>query len=200
MLYIKYRKYERSKIYMFQPFFMKLEYSAPGKIWWISNFLDYNLYKGIHDAIIKERKKINLHSTKGIWSEDLINNLIPPMRSEVSKYKPFEHLKTLVKHNVFFQLKNVKKMSTVIHYMKTGTGINWHNDENWNYGATFYINHKWNEQWGGEFMFHDDKGHGWIPLVGNSLVIVKAPFTHKVNPILSPIMPRISVQMFIKNE
>jgi len=30
------------------------------------------------------------------------------------------------------------------------------------------------------------------------LVIVKAPIAHKVNPVLGPIMPRISVQMFMK--
>ncbi len=177
---------------------MKLSYSIPGKIWWITNFLPYNLYKGIHDAIIKEREKINLHSSKGLWDESLINNLIPPMRSEVSGYQPFEHLKTLVKHNVYFQLQNVEKMSTIIHYMKNGAGINWHDDGKWKYGATFYINNKWHKQWGGEFMFTDGNGHGWIPPVGNSLVIVQAPIAHKVNPILSPIMPRISVQMFMK--
>ena len=43
---------------------MKLSYSIAGKVWWITNFLDYPTYKGIHDAIIKEREKINLHSTK----------------------------------------------------------------------------------------------------------------------------------------
>ena len=46
---------------------MKLSYSIAGKLWWIQNFLDYNTYKGIHDAIIKERKNINLHTAKGIW-------------------------------------------------------------------------------------------------------------------------------------
>ncbi len=56
---------------------MKLSYSIAGKLWWIQNFLDYNTYKGIHDAIIKERKKINLHTSKGLWSEDLINNIEP---------------------------------------------------------------------------------------------------------------------------
>ena len=45
---------------------MKLSYSIAGKVWWITNFLDYPTYKGIHDAIIKEREKINLHSTKGV--------------------------------------------------------------------------------------------------------------------------------------
>ena len=156
---------------------MKLSYSIPGKIWWITNFLDYHMYKGIHDAIIKERKKINLHSSKGIWSE---------------------HLKTLVRHNIHFQLNDIQKMSTTIHFMEKNSGINWHDDHGWKYGATFYINHKWQKQWGGEFMFTDDNGHGWIPPVGNSLVIIKSPLTHKVNPVLSPIVPRITVQIFMK--
>lgn len=177
---------------------MKLSYSIAGKLWWITEFLDYNMYKGIHDAIIKERAKINLHTTKGVWTEGLIENLKPPMRVGVSNYKPFDNLKTLVKHNAYFQMNDVEEMSTTIHYMKKDAGINWHDDEKWKYGATYYINHRWLKNWGGEFMFTDGNGHGWIPLVGNSLVIVKAPIVHKVNPVLSPIMPRISVQLFMK--
>ena len=57
---------------------MKLSFSIPGKVYWITSFLDYGLYKGIHDAIIKERNKINLHSSKGKWSDDLIANIVPP--------------------------------------------------------------------------------------------------------------------------
>ena len=86
---------------------MKLSYSIPGKIWWITNFLDYSMYKGIHDAIIKERKKINLQTSKGVWKDSLINNIKPPLRSEVSGYKPFEQLKTLVRHNPYFQIENM---------------------------------------------------------------------------------------------
>ena len=86
---------------------MKLSYSIPGKVWWITNFLDYAMYKGIHDAIIKERKKINLHTSKGLWGEYLISNIKPPMRVEVTDYPPFEKLKTLVRHNAYFQLNDV---------------------------------------------------------------------------------------------
>ena len=177
---------------------MKLSYSIPGKIWWITNFLDQKMYKGIHDAVIKERKKINLSTSKGIWDDRLINNIVPPLRTEVSKYLPFEQLKILVKHNAFFQIKDSKELSTTIHYMEKNSGINWHDDNKWKYGATYYLNHRWCKQWGGEFMFTHKEGHGWIPPVGNSLVIVKAPIEHKVNPVLSPIMPRMTVQIFMR--
>jgi len=177
---------------------VKLSYSIPGKIWWITNFLDYATYAGMHNAIIRERNKINLHTSKGIWGDYLIDNIVPPLRNSVKNYPPFEKLKTLVKLNPYFQINDIENMTTNIHYMKKGSGINWHNDGTWKYGATYYLNHKWHKQWGGEFMFTDANGHGFLPVVGNSLVIVKAPIPHKVNPVLSPLMPRISVQIFMK--
>jgi Rps23 Pro-64 3,4-dihydroxylase Tpa1-like proline 4-hydroxylase len=178
---------------------MKLSYSIPGKIWWIHNFLDKEIYEGIHNAIIRERSNLKLKEvSNGAWSSFLYNNMQPPKRVEVSNYPPFEKLKTLIKHNPYCLLPTLNHMTTTIHYLEKGTGINWHDDGKWKYGATYYINRRWHRQWGGEFMFTDNNGHGWIPPLGNSLVIVKAPIAHKVNPVLSPLMPRISVQLFMK--
>ena len=177
---------------------MKLIYSIPDKLYYIQNFLDYPTYKGIHDAIFKERKSINLHSSKDLWSEKLINNIVPPKRVGVLNYPPFEKLKTLTHHNQFYQLKDFKDITSNIHYMEKGAGINWHDDSGWTYGATYYINNRWNTQFGGELMFNSENGHGYIPVVGNSLLIIKSPLKHKVNPVLSPIIPRVSIQMFIK--
>jgi len=177
---------------------MQLIYSIPDKLYYIQNFLDYSTYKVIHNSIFKERKTINLHTSKGIWAEELINNIVPPKRVGVQNYQPFEKLKTLTHHNKFYQLKDFKSIASNIHYMEKGAGINWHNDGDWTYGATYYINNKWNTQFGGELMFKSGNGHGYIPIVGNSLVIIKSPLEHKVNPVLSPIIPRISIQMFIK--
>jgi Rps23 Pro-64 3,4-dihydroxylase Tpa1-like proline 4-hydroxylase len=176
---------------------MKLTYSIPGKLWWIQNFLDYPFYKGLHDAIIKDRKKIKLHSAKGIWPQELHTNIKAPYRSQVEKYKPFDQLKILVRHNPFLKVE-AKEMSTIIHYMKKDSGINWHDDGTWKYGATYYINRRWNINWGGEFMFTNETGHGFLPVIGNSLVIVKSPIQHKVNPVVSPIVPRISIQIFMR--
>ena len=177
---------------------MKLIYQIPDKLYYIQNFLDQKTYKGIHNSIFKQRDKINLHSSKGIWDNGLINNIVPPDRVTVSNHPPFEKLKVLTRFNQFYQLKDVKDMTTNIHFMKKGSGINWHDDSTWKYGATFYVNRRWNRQNGGELMFHSENGHGFIPIVGNSLVIIKAPINHKVNPVLSPVIPRISIQMFIK--
>ena len=48
----------------------------PGKIWCISDFLDHDIYKNIHDAIIKNRKKLKLQTVKGSWDNKLIKNMI----------------------------------------------------------------------------------------------------------------------------
>ena len=175
---------------------MKLAYQIPDKLWWIHEFLPFHFYRDLHNSIIKQRKKIKLHSAKGVWPDSLITNIEAPHRSEVKNYKPFEELKILVKHNPFFTLE-CNKLATTIHSMQKGAGINWHDDGKWKYGATYYVNRRWDKQWGGEFMFKDKNSHGYIPLIGNSLVIVKAPLEHKVNQVLSPIMPRMSIQIFL---
>jgi len=178
---------------------MNLRYSIPGKVWWITNFLDYPTYKIIHNAIFKERNKINFKSSQGTWDDILIESIIPPRVSGISNYPPFEKLKILARLNPYFQFeKEVEEMSTNIHYMQKGAGINWHNDHCWKYGVTYYINNRWQENWGGELMFTNENGHGFIPVVGNSLLILKAPLHHKVNPVITSTMPRVSVQMFIR--
>jgi hypothetical protein len=192
---------------------MKLVYSHPALVW-IHDFLDKDTYKNIHNSIIQGRKKIHLHSVKGVWPNEIFaNQLKPPLRTEIDKqdtpategWVPLRKLKTLIKHNPYFALDKCKYMSTLVHYMEKGSGIDWHDDGDHKYGAIYYVNRRWNQQWGGEFMFEeggmrfDEMGcsSGFLPLVGNSLVIVKFPVNHKVNTVLSPLMPRITVQIFM---
>ena len=177
---------------------MKLAYSIPGKIWWIHNFLDKEVYKGVHDAIIKERNNLSLEDVESAWSSFLYRNMKSPKRVEVNNYPPFEILKDELKSNPYCLLPNIKNITTTIHYLEKGTGINWHSDDTWAYGATYYLNNRWQRQWGGEFMFTDTNGNSFVPGLGNSLVIVKAPIPHKVNTVLCDLMPRISVQLFMK--
>ena len=109
---------------------------------------------------------------------------------------PLQKIKILLETNPFHKIK-IKKFEPLIHSMKDGSGINWHNDYNHEYGITYYINRRWNMKFGGEFLFMDKNANGFIPLVGNSLVIVKAPFDHKVSPVQKPIVPRKTIQIFI---
>jgi len=82
--------------------------------------------------------------------------------------------------------------------MKKNSGINWHEDSHVKYGVTYYLNKRWNKNWGGELMFNDNEQSGYISPVGNSLVIIKTPLQHKVNPVLINNISRITIQNFIK--
>ena len=94
---------------------MRLSYSIPNKLWWIHDFLDQENYKGIHNAIFKERGKINLHSVEKEWNKTLYDNIkTMPERVGVSDYPPFETLKNLIRKNDIFTLPAGMDMNTNI--------------------------------------------------------------------------------------
>jgi len=179
---------------------MKLIYSIPDKLYYIQNFLDYPTYKKIHYDVFRS-KLINLKSTKDDWEKDLKyghKNYVKNTILDI-KYKPLQKIKILLENNIFHKLK-IKNYHPLIHSMNDGSGINWHDDNGHEYGITYYINRRWNEKFGGEFLFMDKNANGFIPLVGNSLVIIKAPLMHKVTPVMKSIVPRKTIQIFIDEE
>ena len=105
----------------------------------------------------------------------------------------------MLQSNPFCKIK-INDYEPIILSMADGSGINWHNDGVYLYGITYYINRRWNLKFGGEFLFTNNKANGFIPLVGNSLVIVKAPLKHKVTCVMKPIVPRKTIQIFIKKD
>ena len=176
---------------------MKLIYSIPDKLYYIQNFLDYTTYKKLHCDVFKS-KLIKLNSTKKTWQ----NKLKHGHKTYVDRAfldtnnKSLQKIKILLENNPFHKVK-IKNYKATLHSMKDGAGINWHNDNIWKYGITYYINRRWNKMFGGEFLFTYKYSSGFIPLVGNSIVIVKAPFEHKVSPVQKPILPRKTIQIFV---
>jgi len=176
---------------------MKLIYSIPDKLYYIQNFLDYPTYKKLHYDVFKSNL-INLQSTKKSWKKDLKYGYKNFVENTVldTKYKPLEKIKILLKNNPFHKIK-FSNFKPLIHSMKNGSGINWHDDYGHIYGITYYINRRWNLKFGGEFLFQDKSSNGFIPLVGNSVVIIKAPLQHKVTPVMKSLIPRKTIQIFI---
>jgi hypothetical protein len=179
---------------------MNLVYHIPDKLYYIQNFLDYNTYKKIHYDVFKS-KLIKLNSTKKTWNKELQHGYKDYVdnTSLDTNYKPLQKIKILLENNPFYKIK-INKFKPLIHSMKDNSGINWHDDYGWQYGITYYINYKWNLKFGGEFLFKDEKSYGFIPLVGNSLVIIKAPLNHKVTPVMKSTVPRKTIQIFINNK
>ena len=58
-------------------------------------FLDKEVYKGIHNAIIRERNNLKLKDVKSALGGEFHYNMQPPKRVEVNNYPPFEILKDL---------------------------------------------------------------------------------------------------------
>jgi Rps23 Pro-64 3,4-dihydroxylase Tpa1-like proline 4-hydroxylase len=178
---------------------MNLSLHIPNKIWHISNFLDYDSYKDIHNFVMRNRSKLNIHDSKKFWSKVLYKNIETPLRCFIDiDSKKFQKFKFLLNYNSYCNLDTSDTKGFVIHYMKKGSGINWHDDGNWKYGVTYYINNRWNDSWGGELMFRDEKINGFIKPIKNSLVIIKSPIQHKVVPVLNNTIPRTTIQMFLK--
>tara|TARA_R110000787_G_scaffold46734_1_gene113502 strand:- start:318 stop:860 length:543 start_codon:yes stop_codon:yes gene_type:complete len=179
---------------------MKLIYSIPDKLYYIQNFLDYPTYKKLHYDVFKSNL-INLQSTKKTWEKSLnfgYKNFVENTGLD-TKYNPLQKIKILLENNSFHKIK-IKNYKPLIHSMKDGAGINWHNDDGHFYGITYYINRRWNSKFGGEFLFRDENANGFIPLIGNSLVIIKSPLEHKVTPVMKPIVPRKTIQIFINGD
>jgi len=175
---------------------MKLVYHLEDRLFWIHNFLPNHEYQRIHNEMFKERKKLKYQNTNTTWKKILIDNLNEPTRLDIDP-SYFNFYKTLLLHQPFIKINN-NDINFIIHNMSKNSGINWHQDSHVQYGVTYYINKRWNLNWGGEFMFQHEGNHGYIPVVGNSLIIIKTPMLHKVNPVLSPIISRFSIQSFIK--
>jgi len=176
---------------------MKLIYSIPDKLYYIQNFLDYPTYKKLHYDVFRS-KLVKLKSTEKTWQKELKHghkNFVKNTILDI-KYKPLQKIKILLENNIFHKIK-IKNYIPLIHSMTDGSGINWHDDGRYSYGITYYINRRWNKKFGGEFLFMDKNTNGFIPLVANSLVIVKAPFKHKVSPVQKPIVPRKTIQIFV---
>jgi len=179
---------------------MKLVYQIPNKLYYIQNFLDYPTYKKIHYDVFKS-KDIHLNSVKKTWQKTLLTGFknFPERSDLIPEYGPLKKLNILLNTNPFHKVnQQIKKF--VLHSMKDNSGINWHNDQNYKYGITYYINRRWNPRFGGEFLFQDKSNNGFIPLVGNSIVIVKAPFDHKVTPVMNPLVPRKTIQIFLPED
>lgn len=179
---------------------MKLVYSIPDKLYYIQNFLDYPTYKKIHYDVFKSNL-IKLNSTKKTWDKGLkygYKNFVENTDLDIN-YLPLKKIKILLENNLFCKIK-INNYKPLIHSMKNGSGINWHNDGIYSYGITFYINRRWNMKFGGEFLFSDKKANGFIPLVGNSLVIIKSPLQHKVTPVMKPLVARKTIQIFLDKD
>ena len=186
---------------------MNLAFNFQNKLLWIQNFLPQNLYKEMYVNIIKSRNNLDYNETTVNWrtfkeEQENMSTSYGQSKSnqEITKYLFKYH--TLLKYQQYVNLIDLYFESHLRKY-NYGQHLGWHDDSyisessDRKYAATFFFNKTWGESWGGELMFKSPEGSGFIPLVGNSVVIVKCGLRHKVNPNLKKTHPRFSIQTWI---
>ena len=182
---------------------MNLAFNLTDKLFWIHNFLPKKLYKEMYVDFIKNRNKLNFQKSGVSWKtyKEEVDDMSESFdQNSILKLNYFDKYHTILKHQPFVNILKYSLHSHLRKY-KYGQHLTWHGDVSPHgkrmYAATYYFNKTWNENWGGELMFKSDEGSGFIPILGNSLVIVKTNLTHKVNPNLKKTHTRLSIQTWI---
>jgi len=181
---------------------MNLAFNFKDKLFWIHNFLPKNIYKEMYIDLIRNRNKLNFKKTWVSWPtyteevNDMSESYCQYEFKKLNKYLKEFHI--VLRHQSFVNLIDSNFDSHIRKY-KYGQHLTWHNDslDDRGYASTFYFNKTWGESWGGEFMFKSPQGSGFIPILGNSIVIIKSGLHHKVNPNLKKTHPRLSIQTWI---
>ena len=185
---------------------MNLAFNFHDKLFWIHNFLPPNLYKEMYTSVIKTRKKLKYDKTMIVWrtfKEEKENMSMSYGQGSDTKIKSYlSKYETMLRHQQHVNLINKSFYSHLRRY-DYGQHLGWHTDQHKlkkrDYAATFYFNKTWQESWGGELLFKSDLGSGFIPIVGNSVVIVKTELRHKVCANLKKTHPRFSIQTWINS-
>ena len=114
-----------------------------------------------------------------------------------SKVKDHMKMKILGAVRKHLPLVKQDKYHLNYHYWLPHSGVQWHGDENYVFGATLYLN-DFKKEYGGMFLYMNDKSEirGEIPEAGK-LVIVESEM-HSVTPIMYNAPARRAVQIWGK--
>jgi len=187
---------------------MNLAFNFKDKLFWIHNVLPPKLYKEMYTDFIKSRNKISFEKSTVDWHtykeelDDMSLSYGQSMGMEKNLKNFFEKYHVIVKHNPFVNFLN-SKFASHLRLTKYNQHLAWHDDHGneRKYAVTYYFNKTWGESWGGELMFKNkDEGSGFIPVLGNSMCIVKCGLRHRVNAVLKKTHPRFSIQTWVYDE
>lgn len=124
---------------------------------------------------IKEWKKSQSNWEKGL-NQGFTGNCL---YQTASKRTTIKILASVRKHLPKVQMD---KYFVQFHVWQTGSGIQWHSDDIYKFGATIYLN-EWNRRWGGLFLYETDKIYAEVPEPAKLVIVENDP--HSVTPILS---------------
>ena len=112
--------------------------------------LDKNLCSYLLETL-QDYSKTNIWSSSTIsWGGAVKNHIYG---SCLLTKIPEDIEKTIIKE-IFKYLPNFDEVNCLAHIWQPYSGISLHNDHNHTFAATIYLNHFWDVDWGGNFMFY----------------------------------------------
>ena len=144
-------------------------------------------------------KEIDLISSEEKWkfSNNSWNPDNPPPYMAFAKSKVRDNMKMKILGSVRKHLPLVKQDKYYLnyHYWLPHSGVQWHGDEDYVFGATLFLN-TFKKQWGGLFLWQNDKDEirAEIPEAGKLVVVERE--MHSVTPLMYNAPPRRAVQIW----
>ena len=134
---------------------------------------------------------------KGVWKSNIVwhDSLYDGIVGSCLRADLDPKCSLLVRSKLRDLFPQCKKIHWYYHYWTKLSGINWHDDYSYRFGATLYLN-DWKKEWGGLFLWEDDGLHCLCPKKG-MLVINTEKQLHSVSTISnSAPYARRSIQIF----
>jgi Rps23 Pro-64 3,4-dihydroxylase Tpa1-like proline 4-hydroxylase len=152
----------------------------------------YNeIYDFVTNVVLTKQKSL---TTNRVWANNLVNNSTPIMRYvfDVDDKELFTKISKEIKNKTDYVIQG-----GLVHIFPKLSYITWHNDAHVQSAITIYLNKKWDENWGGIFLYReDDKITGIIPKK-NLGILQTNGVEHCVTTTNIDADDRISLQFFI---
>ena len=162
-----------------------------------NNFLDETFIDDFIKNIIKESQEYKPIWKSNInWGDNIVKNSSLVLAYEINK----ENLNYI--KSKFIELNNKFKDKEIVghFYIWTkGSYIPMHNDSNYEYGCTIYLNKYWNIDWGGLYIWKENDKLNIEKPEFNKLIINKGNTKHGTT-LLNYNVPeeRLTIQIFFK--
>ena len=130
-----------------------------------------------------------------IWTPDLLEAQYGVVTIAKMKDEGAELIKDMFRPH----LPQCKELAAHFTMWFANSGIAWHNDEGYEFGATFYLNQVWNRNWGGYYLYEEDDIIKAVKPKFNTLVINDKHEYHHVTQVSSAAPePRCTIQLWGK--
>ena len=162
-----------------------------------NNFLEESFIYNLVTNIIKESQQYKTSWKSNInWGENIVKGSSLVLAYEI-KEQELNYIKSK-----FIELDSKFKNKEIVghFYIWTrGSNIPMHNDSNYEYGCTIYLNKNWDIDWGGLYIWQEDNKLNIEKPEFNKLIINKGNTRHGTT-LLNYNIPeeRLTLQIFFK--